>query len=104
MRPTRAAAAGKNKGQNYGKQKCRLPLRDRLKDLAALLKLVWRQGILADFRVAILAAVAGGLPAKPQPLAKYLEKCGMGKISFWIRETPAGPSRAGPGRTKWRMA
>jgi hypothetical protein len=31
MRPTRAAAAGKNKGQNFGPQKGRLPLRIRRK-------------------------------------------------------------------------
>ena len=97
MRPTRAAAAGKHKGQKYGKQKGRLPLRGRLKDLMALLKLVWRQGILADFRWQFWRQLVGVYRHNPSRLQKYLEKCGWGENLFLIRESLlAQAGRSGP--------
>ena len=96
MRPTRAAA-GKHQGQKYGKQKCRLPLRDRLKDLAALLKLIWRQGIVADFRWQFWRQLVGVYRHNPSRLHKYLEKCGWGENLFRTRESLlARVGRPGP--------
>jgi len=97
MRPTRAAAAGKNKGQNYGKQKGRLPLQIRRKDLMALLQLIWRQGILADFRWQFWRQLVGVYRHNPSRLQKYLEKCGWGENLFRIRESLlARAGRSGP--------
>ena len=97
MRPTRAAAAGKNKGQNYGTQKSRQPLRVRLKDLMALLQLIWRQGILADFRWQFWRQLVGVYRHNPSRLQKYLEKCGWGENLFRIRESLlARAGRSGP--------
>ena len=87
MRPTRAAAAGKNKGQNCGKQKGWLQLRSKFKDLITLLKLVWRQGILADFRWQFWRQLVGVYRYNPSRLQKYLEKCGWGENLFPIRES-----------------
>lgn len=86
MRPTRAAAAGKNRGQKYGKQKGRLPLRGKFKDLITLLKLVWRQGIVADFRWQFWRQLVGIYRHNPSRLQRYLEKCGWGENLFEIRK------------------
>jgi hypothetical protein len=97
MRPTRAAAAGKNRGQKYGKQKDRLPLRGKFKDLITLLKLVWRQGIVADFRWQFWRQLVGVYRHNPSRFQKYLEKCGWGENLFLIRERLlARAGRSGP--------
>ena len=97
MRPTRAAAAGKNKGQNYGPPKSRQPLRVRLKDLMALLRLIWRQGIVADFRWQFWRQLVGVYRHNPSRLQKYLEKCGWGENLFLIRKRLlAQAGRSGP--------
>jgi len=97
MRPTRSAAAGNNNGRHRGKPKERLPLRDRCKDLAALLQLIWRQGILADCRWQFWRQLAGVYRHNPSRLQKYLEKCGWGENLFRIRERLlAQAGRPGP--------
>jgi hypothetical protein len=85
MRPTRAAA-GEHQGQRHSKQKERRPLRNRLKDLAALFQLIWRQGIVADFRGQFWRQLAGIYRRNPSRLPKYLEKCGWGENLFLIRK------------------
>jgi radical SAM superfamily enzyme YgiQ (UPF0313 family) len=85
MRPTRAAT-GKHQNQKYAKQKCRLPLRDRCKDLAALLQLIWRQGVVAGFRRQFWRQLVGVYRHNPSRLQKYLEKCGWGENLFLIRK------------------
>jgi radical SAM superfamily enzyme YgiQ (UPF0313 family) len=102
MRPTRSAAAGKHKGQKYGKQKGRLPLRIRRKDMIALVQLIWRQGILADFRWQFWRQLVGVYRHNPSRLQKYLEKCGWGENLFLIRKrllakvAPSGPGKMPP--------
>ena len=97
MRPTRSAAAGKNKDQKYGTPKSRQPLRVRLKDLMALLRLIWRQGILADFRWQFWRQLVGVYRHNPSRLQKYLEKCGWGENLFRTRESLlARAGRSGP--------
>jgi hypothetical protein len=97
MRPTRAAAAGKHKGQNCGTPKSRQPLRVRLKDLMALLRLIWRQGILADFRWQFWRQLGGVYRHNPSRWHKYLEKCGWGENLFLIRKRLlAQEARSGP--------
>lgn len=84
MRPTRAAA-GKSQGRGHGNPKAQFPLRSRLKDLAALLKLVWRQGVRADYRGQFWRQLRGIYRQNPSRLLKYLENCGMGENLFRIR-------------------
>lgn len=85
MRPTRAATAGKTRSQVFGKQKNGVPLGVRCKDLVALLKLLWRQGIVADYRRQFWRQLAGIYRHNPSRLVKYLELCGMGENLFKIR-------------------
>jgi hypothetical protein len=98
MRPTRAAAAtGTPQGRGNAKQKARLPLSHQLQDLAALLKLVWRQGIVADYRGQFWRQLVGVYRQNPSRLTKYLVKCGAGEDLFRIRESLlARASRSGP--------
>jgi radical SAM superfamily enzyme YgiQ (UPF0313 family) len=96
MRPTRAAA-GKHQGQEYGTQKDRLPFRARRRDLVALFRLIWRQGIVADFRWQFWRQLVGVYRHNPSRFQKYLEKCGWGENLFLIRERLlARAGRSGP--------
>jgi radical SAM superfamily enzyme YgiQ (UPF0313 family) len=85
MRPTRAATAGKRKEQNAGNQRTRAPLSPRRKDLAAFLKLLWRQGIMAGYRMQFWRQLVGIYWHNPTRLQKYLVKCGAGEDLFKIR-------------------
>jgi radical SAM superfamily enzyme YgiQ (UPF0313 family) len=85
MRPTRAAA-GKHNGQRLSTPKTPQPLRVRLKELMALLRLIWRQGVVADFRGQFWRQLVGVYRHNPSRLQKYLEKCGWGENLFRIRE------------------
>jgi radical SAM superfamily enzyme YgiQ (UPF0313 family) len=97
MRPTRAAAAGASRGQGQGRQKGRLPRLNRRGDLASLLKLVWRQGIVADYRGQFWRQLLGVYRQNPSRLTRYLIKCIMGENLFRIRESLlARASRSGP--------
>jgi len=100
MRPTRAAA-GKAKNPGPGNQRQPLPSRPRREDLVAMLKLFWRQGVVADFRWQFWRQLAGIYRRNPSRLAKYLSQCAMGENFFPIREgllaraARAGHSAAG---------
>ena len=96
MRPTRAAA-GKPKTPGHGKQKNRLPFHARREDLLAMLKLFWRQGIVAGYRRQFWRQLVGIYRQNPSRLAKYLTQCAMGENLFPIRENLlARAGRSGP--------
>jgi radical SAM superfamily enzyme YgiQ (UPF0313 family) len=97
MRPTRAAA-GRPKTPGHGNPKNRLPVHARGEDLLALLKLFWRQGIVADYRQQFWRQLVGVCRQNPSRLTKYLIQCAMGENLFAIRESllaRAGRSGAG---------
>jgi radical SAM superfamily enzyme YgiQ (UPF0313 family) len=97
MRPTRAAATGKPPGRGQGNRKGRLPRRPRRQDLTALLKLVWRQGIVTGYRGQFWRQLVGVYRQNPSRLNKYLVQCGMGENLFRIRESLlARANRSGP--------
>jgi len=96
MRPTRAAA-GKPKVPGRGKQKDRLPSLARRNDLLGLLKLFWRQGIVADYRRQFWRQLVGIYRQNPSRLAKYLTQCAIGENLFPIRKSLlARAGRSGP--------
>jgi radical SAM superfamily enzyme YgiQ (UPF0313 family) len=84
MRPTRAAA-GKSPGRVTDNPDRRGSLWSQRKDLAALLKLVWRQGVVADYRKQFWQQLLGIYRRNPSRLHKYMERCGMGENLFRIR-------------------
>ena len=91
MRPTRAAA-GKSKSPGHGNQKDHLPFHARREDLVAMLKLFWRQGIVAGYRRQFWRQLVGIYRQNPSRLAKYLTQCAMGENLFPDPGKPAGPS------------
>jgi radical SAM superfamily enzyme YgiQ (UPF0313 family) len=97
MRPTRAAS-GKSKGPEPGNQKVQVS-HLRREDLVALLKLCWRQGIVADYRGQFWRQLVGIFRQNPSRITKYLNQCAVGENLFRIRENLL--ARAGrPSRTK----
>ena len=96
MRPTRAAA-GKGKSPGPGNQKHQVPSRPRREDLVGMLKLFWRQGVVAGYRWQFWRQLVGVYRQNPSRLAKYLSQCGMGENLFPIRESLlAQAGRSGP--------
>jgi hypothetical protein len=96
MRPTRAAA-GKGKSPGLGNQKDQVPSRPRREDLVAMLKLCWRQGVVATYRRQFWRQLVGIYRQNPSRLAKYLAQCAMGENLFPIRESLlARAGRSGP--------
>jgi hypothetical protein len=63
-----------------------------------MLKLFWRQGIVADFRRQFWKQLLGIYRHNPSRLTKYLTQCAMGENLFPIREQLlAKAARSGPG-------
>jgi radical SAM superfamily enzyme YgiQ (UPF0313 family) len=87
MRPTRAAAAGKSKPPGHSNQKDHLLFQARREDLVALLKLFWRQGVVAGYRRQFWRQLVGIYRQHPSRTAKYLAQCAMGENLFRIRES-----------------
>jgi radical SAM superfamily enzyme YgiQ (UPF0313 family) len=85
MRPTRTALAGKSKSPVNGNPHSQRSLWSQRKELASLLKLVWRQGVMANYRRQFWRQLMGVYRQNPSRLQKYLEKCGMGENLFQIR-------------------
>jgi radical SAM superfamily enzyme YgiQ (UPF0313 family) len=85
MRPTRAAMAGKTRSRRTGNPNDPGSFRSRCKDLATLLRLLWRQGIVAAYRRQFWRQLLGVYRHNPSRLQKYLERCGMGENLFQIR-------------------
>ena len=52
----------------------------------ALVKLLWRQGIVAGYRGQFWRQLAGIYRQNPSRMAKYLTQCAMGENLFRIRE------------------
>ena len=97
MRPTRSAG-GKSKSPVERKRKRPLPFHARREDLVAMLKLFWRQGIVAGFRGQFWRQLLGIYRHNPSRLTKYLTQCAMGENLFPIREQLlARAARSGPG-------
>jgi hypothetical protein len=64
-----------------------------------MLKLCWRQGVVAGYRRQFWRQLVGIYRQNPSRLAKYLSQCAMGENLFPIRESLL--ARAGrPSRTK----
>ena len=96
MRPTRAAA-GKRMSPGHGNQKHHLSSQYRRENLVAMLKLFWRQGVVATYRRQFWRQLAGIYRQNPSRLAKYLAQCAMGENLFQIRESLlARAGRSGP--------
>ena len=67
----------------------------------SLLKLIWRQGVVASYRRQFWRQLVGVYRQNPSRLQKYLEKCGMGENLFPIREgLLAKVARSGPGKCR----
>ena len=52
-----------------------------------VLKLIWRQGVVASYRLQFWRQLLGVYRQNPSRLQKYLEKCGIGENLFPIRES-----------------
>jgi radical SAM superfamily enzyme YgiQ (UPF0313 family) len=85
MRPTRAALAGKSVARDSGKQNSQRSFWSKRHDLAPLLRLVWRQGVMADYRGQFWQQLLGIYRQNPSRLLKYLAICGQGENLFQIR-------------------
>jgi radical SAM superfamily enzyme YgiQ (UPF0313 family) len=85
MRPTRAATAGKSQSRVNDNPNGRRSLWGQRNQLATLLKLVWRQGVVANYRGQFWRQLLGIYRQNPSRLHKYLERCGMGENLFQIR-------------------
>jgi len=97
MRPTRAAAA-KGKNPDPGNQKHQGSSLPRREDLVALLKLCWRQGVVARYRGQFWRQLVGVFRQNPSRITKYLNQCAVGENLFHIRETLL--AQVGQGQTK----
>jgi radical SAM superfamily enzyme YgiQ (UPF0313 family) len=85
MRPTRAALAGKSPAQSTGKQNRNGSLWSQRHKLAPLLKLLWRQGVVAGYRGQFWWQLLEVYRHNPSRLQKYLVICGQGEDLFQIR-------------------
>lgn len=95
MRPTRAAT-GNHQGPEPGNQKVQTS-HLRREDLLALLKLCWRQGVVASYRGQFWRQLVGVFRQNPSRITKYLNQCAVGENLFQIRETLlARVGRSGP--------
>jgi hypothetical protein len=86
MRPTRAAA-GKSQSRSTGDPKNRLSFHARREDLLGLLRLLWRQGIVANYRRQFWRQLLGIYRQNPSRMTKYLAQCAMGENLFQIRDS-----------------
>ena len=84
-RPTRAAA-GNTQSPEHGSQKVQTS-HLRREDLLALLKLCWRQGVVAGYRGQFWRQLIGVFRQNPSRITKYLNQCAVGENLFQIRET-----------------
>jgi radical SAM superfamily enzyme YgiQ (UPF0313 family) len=99
MRPTRAATGGQRPPRQAATQPPRLPFNPHLEDLAALIRLIWRQGVVAGYRRQFWRQLWGIYRRNPSRLAKYLTECAMGENLFQIRENLlASQGRCRPSR------
>ncbi|MDP3181521.1 MAG: B12-binding domain-containing radical SAM protein [Desulfobaccales bacterium] len=89
MRPTRRhLALQKGEKARPRVKKERSPFRGALRELTGLLKLIWRQGVKADYRWQFWRQLVGIYQKNPSRLRKYLHSCSMGENMFQLREEP----------------
>jgi radical SAM superfamily enzyme YgiQ (UPF0313 family) len=87
MRPTRAFIAAKTgKAPKAGNKKLPAPVSINLEELTGLLRLVWRQGIVAHYRRQFWRQSLEIYRHNPSRLKKYLKNCALGENLFQIRE------------------
>jgi len=87
IRPTRRFTALQKGGKDRGRVKKALPpLKERFRELTGLLKLLWRQGVVADYRWQFWKQFLGIYRKNPSRLKKYLISCGFGENMFRVRE------------------
>jgi radical SAM superfamily enzyme YgiQ (UPF0313 family) len=85
MRPTRAALARKSPGRGTGKQNGQKSLWSKRRELGSLLRLLWRQGVVPDYRGQFWRQLLGVYRQNPSRLQKYLILCSQGENLFQIR-------------------
>ena len=85
MRPTRAATNRKSQSRAPSNHNGRASLWSQRNQLATLLKLIWRQGVVANYRGQFWRQLVGIYRQNPSRVHKYLERCGMGENLFTIR-------------------
>ena len=96
-----APPPGSVKARSPATRKAIYRLQGRCKDLMALLKLIWRQGVVAGYRRQFWRQLVGVYRQNPSRLHKYLEKCGMGENLFQIRASLlAQAGRPGPDKIR----
>ncbi len=87
MRPTRRQLALQKGEEARPRVKKERPLfRSAVRELTGLLKLIWRQGVKADYRWQFWRQLVGIYQENPSRLRKYLHSCSMGENMFKIRE------------------
>ncbi len=82
MRPTRAAGREAPRPGARQHRKAGLPFHARREDLVALLKLFWRQGIVAGYRRQFWRQLVGIYRQNPSRLPNIWHNAPWGKISF----------------------
>ncbi len=96
MRPTRAALAGKSPARDTDKQNSQGSLWSQRHKLAPLLRLLWRQGVVADYRGQFWRQLLGVYRQNPSRLQKYLVTCAQGENLFQIRAGLLAKMAEGP--------
>jgi len=90
MRPTRRflglIAAKPGRPRPHGRPANRPLPGSAFLELRKLLRLLWRQGVLAPYRRQFWRQLAGIYRGNPSRLKKYLVTCGFGEDLFWIRK------------------
>jgi radical SAM superfamily enzyme YgiQ (UPF0313 family) len=73
------------------------PISLKLKELLSLMRVIWRQGVLAHYRWQFWRQLVGMRRKNPSRMRRYLTSCGLGENLFSIREIIArgGSSRQG---------
>ncbi len=85
MRPTRRQMKIQAGQKSPARKKAQLPWRKQVKDLLALVKLVWRQGIWAGCRGQFWRQLWGVYRKNPSRLRRYIVICALGESVFGLR-------------------
>lgn len=87
MRPTRRALGTENP-ENWGAphKVAKVPLSVQFHELTAFFRLIWRQGIVAPYRLQFWKQLIGILRHNPSRARKYLLMCALGENIFGLAE------------------
>ena len=110
MRPTRRQLKIKEGKEKLPRENRQIPLRSQLRDLLILIKLCWRQGVLAAHRRQFWWQIWDLYWQNPSRLKRYLINCFFGENFFWVRREVLRlaasqgikPAPSGCGRTSGR--